>query len=560
MAQLNTRNGVLGKRLAAHLLRRTTYKISPPRIEEFAQKTADEAVEELIQVGPMQYPGGPLYHVNGLPIFELGRVDLDSGQVKPASNGTQFRFAKLLGAVNTWRIYEAIFCPTAHVKIAQWFASLFVLDARAGGGGQYHYHWWRLLLHLSFSDLKTLALKVTTSNNMLTFLDNNENQVEAPNENYSREFLELFTILKGETIELGNYTHYTEADISEAAKVLTGYVLDERNTDPDTGIVSGRAVYNRHDTSDKTFSAAFQGTTITGAANQEDMSRELEDFIDMVFGQLETARAYVRKMYRYFVSDIINEEIEMDIVEPLAIQLQNNGYQHIPILKTLLKSVHFYDEDDASTVDEIIGGKLKTPYDLFCTTINMFEIPNTDENSLQTHFFFNYNEIADEHFNVVGMDLYGPLTVEGFPGYYDAPGYSKNWFSSNNLYERFSYGTSFKRGKVRGTDMDLPYKVDLVKWINDHFDDPAGPGTPEAPIGASHAVELVQNILGYLIPELPLAERYQFYEEKLLGGLSPINWYFTWKDYLDTGEESAVKLALESLYDAILASPEYQTL
>ena len=54
---------------------------------------------------------------------------------------------------------------------------------------------------------------------MLRYLDNTENNATNPNENYAREFLELFTILKGAQISEGNYTNYTEIDIQQAAKV-----------------------------------------------------------------------------------------------------------------------------------------------------------------------------------------------------------------------------------------------------------------------------------------------------------------------------------------------------
>ena len=53
---------------------------------------------------------------------------------------------------------------------------------------------------------------------MLLYLDNNTNNKNNPNENYSREFLELFTILKGPQIGEGNYTNYTEHDIQQAAE------------------------------------------------------------------------------------------------------------------------------------------------------------------------------------------------------------------------------------------------------------------------------------------------------------------------------------------------------
>ena len=57
---------------------------------------------------------------------------------------------------------------------------------------------------------------------MLIYLNNTSNTKSAPNENYAREFLELFTIGKGPQIEAGNYTTFTEVDVVQAARVLTG--------------------------------------------------------------------------------------------------------------------------------------------------------------------------------------------------------------------------------------------------------------------------------------------------------------------------------------------------
>ena len=55
---------------------------------------------------------------------------------------------------------------------------------------------------------------------MLYYLDNTENNKNNPNENYAREFLELFTIGKGEQVSDGDYTNYTEHDIQQAARVF----------------------------------------------------------------------------------------------------------------------------------------------------------------------------------------------------------------------------------------------------------------------------------------------------------------------------------------------------
>ena len=54
---------------------------------------------------------------------------------------------------------------------------------------------------------------------MLRYLDNNQNVKGQPNENLAREILELFS--------MGVDNGYTEQDIIEAARALTGYTYDD---------------------------------------------------------------------------------------------------------------------------------------------------------------------------------------------------------------------------------------------------------------------------------------------------------------------------------------------
>ena len=65
---------------------------------------------------------------------------------------------------------------------------------------------------------------------------------------------------------------------------------------------------------------------------------ELDDFVDMVFDQLETAKNYVRKIYRMYVRSEWNQDVEDGIITPLAQQLKTNGYNLLDVLQTLLKS------------------------------------------------------------------------------------------------------------------------------------------------------------------------------------------------------------------------------
>lgn len=217
-------------------------------------------------------------------------------------------------------------------------------------------------------------------NTMLLYLNNHQNTLNNPNENFAREFLELFTILKGEQVGPGDYTNYTEDDIVEGAKVLTGCraVTDRSVVDDETGIPRGDYRYNLHTKGDKTFSERFNKTVIKGAANTAEMPAELDDYVDMIFAQPETAKNLCRRLYRFFVHKTISSEIETDIIEPLANTLIANNFEVLPVIQKLLKSEHFFDADDSDNADEIIGGLIKSPLELVYQSLSFFNLSPAD--------------------------------------------------------------------------------------------------------------------------------------------------------------------------------------
>jgi uncharacterized protein (DUF1800 family) len=81
-----------------------------------------------------------------------------------------------------------------------------------------------------------LLLAVTVDPAMLVWLSGNENEAEAPNENYARELMELFT--------LGAGNGYSENDVREQARALTGWTND---WDPNLGAVNFHFDPERHD-------------------------------------------------------------------------------------------------------------------------------------------------------------------------------------------------------------------------------------------------------------------------------------------------------------------------
>ena len=322
MPSLIKKENILGYNNAYHLLRRTTYNITKNRIQQLALLTPNEAVDLLFTfTNPV--PPGPL-NANKETIIPTIAFPTITDTLN-TSDGEDFD--------KYWWMYQAMKDQSAQYKITFWLHLLFVTDDDFFSYANLDYR-ELLRLHANGS-LKDLAIRMTSNPRMLIYLGNNSNKKNSPNQNYAREFLELFTILKGPQIGTGDYTNYTEFDVQQTAKVFTGFTTTaaiwDRSTrlqfaDPVTKIPKGHINVNNHDTTNKTFSAAFGGKTIVGGSTEATIQKELEDFVAMVFDQDETAKAYCRRMYRYFVGREISTEIETNVIIPLASNLKNNNY------------------------------------------------------------------------------------------------------------------------------------------------------------------------------------------------------------------------------------------
>ncbi len=292
---------------------------------------------------------------------------------------------------------------------------------------------------------KTLAKKITLDNSMLLYLNNTANNKNSPNENYARRiFWRLFTTRPIATNCRGNYTNYTEADIVQAARVLTGFKRKNDRTviDPVTGIPKGYNQFSQHHLSPKIFSSAFNNTTINPATDAATMDIELNDFVAMVFNQMATAKNICRKLYIYFVKGTITPEVETDIIIPLAQFLYNNNYEIAPTVRKLLESQHFYDLDDSNATDETIGAIIKSPIQQLseiCTYLQA-TIPNPTTDALNFYNQF-WNKFAHDTFLAgSNMILFDPENVAGHLAYYQAPDFDRKWISSSTLIARYRLG------------------------------------------------------------------------------------------------------------------------
>lgn len=536
MASLDTFQGKLGSRLAAHLLRRTTFNSSIGRIKEFADYNVNTALNKLL---------APLDLTMDQPIDPAtGQPWINNGTATTTNQGA------LRNYVRSWMLNEMVSDDTIHTKMMFFLHKCWVTNAN-DFGSERTFDYLSLLLKYTTGNYKNLALKMTMDNMMLIYLNNTNNNKNAPNENYAREFFELFTIGKGDQIGPGNYTNYTEDDVTTAAKLLTGFKSNTRlaTIDPDTGISTGRLAFNQHNQEDKTFSAAFGNTTIKGAKNVEGMMPELSDFVEMVFAQKETAKLYCRRLYRYFVSAKITQEIESDIILPLSEQLIIDNYEVKNIIKKLLSSKHFYDTDDSDNKDEILGALVKSPLDLYLHSLNYFEMKLPDQSTetakLYTYFTrLGINVILDNG----GMSFLAPYDVAGYSAYYQEPLYDRAWFTSNTIISRYKLAEMMQTGKSYLGGSNTNVKIDLPSFVKNsgHFSDPGD------------AIILTEEMAKYLFAEEVDNERIQYFLSNLLGGIPAEDWTYEWDAYENGGNPDEVRIGLHNLMTALMYSEEYQ--
>lgn len=230
---------------------------------------------------------------------------------------------------------------------------------------QFMYDQNRLLRGNAFGSFKELTQKITVDPAMLVYLDGAGSAKGTPNENYARELLELFTL------GLGTYAdgtdHYTEADVIAMARSLTGWKVDVRQPafDPDAFDAEAKTLF---------------GTT----ANFGIQGNGDRDAIDTIFEQIDHDHNLPRaaiflcsKLYQFFVFEVP----DMTIVPEMARTLLANDWQVGPVLRQLLTSEHFFD-------DNVIGGMIKSPMDLVMGAMNQFRLSitiNVDPGDPESH-------------------------------------------------------------------------------------------------------------------------------------------------------------------------------
>ena len=396
-----------------------------------------------------------------------------------------------------------------------------------------YYQYSRLLEDYAKGNFKQLTKDMTIDVSMLLYLNGNENTKEAPNENYARELLELFTVGKGDVAGPGDYTTFTEQDVQSMARVLTGWQVNAAELDTKLESIF-RSL--RHDTGSKQLSPRFNNAVIQNAD-----ANEYSDLIDVIFESEHSAKFICRKFYIYFLNHEIDAEIEANIIEPMAQILRDDDYDVERALKTLLSSEHFYSE-------EAIGCMIKNPADFIMSStkgLNMvFNGDPANDYFFSTVFYIFAGELD--------MQIFFHNDVAGWKAYYQEPQYYRNWINTFYLPSRNQTSTSLVGGGLvnfNGNLASVPQLINVIDVVS----------TIE---NASDINDLIYGLTANLFA-YPISEAQKDYlKEIVLPGLPDFEWTVEYSEYLadpfNPDKQTAINNNLVALFSAILEMPEYQ--
>ena len=364
---------------ASHLYRRLGFSASVATIRQASGQNAtnivDDLIDEAINMPPIAAPPWANWTNANYPEDDDARRQLQNQQ----------KLAFQLSYANS------LLNNNLRDRLSFFWSNHFVTEMKVYNCNSYLYDYIDCLQRNSLGNFKTFVSEIGLTNAMLYYLDGVFNNGRNPNENYARELYELFT--------LGEGNGYTEEDIIETSRALSGYV--ERG---EIGCSPVAFDASKHDTGTKTILGQ------TGAWGYDDV-------IDILFAQRpnEIAEFICRKLYEFFVHPDSKDEANnaQTIIDGLAATFIANNFEIAPVLRQLFKSQHFFD-------DEAIGVIIKSPVDFYFNTLK------------ETGFNYTDTNVA-EMVNYAGMlsqEIFDPIDVAGWQR-------NRTWINTNFMIGRW---------------------------------------------------------------------------------------------------------------------------
>jgi len=525
MAYLDLYSGNWSATKARHLLKRTSFGITQALTEEAVSLGLSETIDKLFEDKPLPNPplkyefdtvvndpdanyGDTWVHAPAYPQVETNQL---RNRVYRARNRSMYAWSFLQMQDAGISIRE---------KLTLFWHNHFVSE---NVNPHREFYYINTIRKNALGNFKELTKQITIDPNMLIYLSGTQNTDAAPNENYSRELLELFTIGKGNALGNGDYTHYTEEDVVQMAKVLTGWrTRGLQHEDANNSFFANW----HHTKGSKTLSHRFDNSVI-----EENNADEYKDLIDTIFEKDECSKFIVRQFYIWFVNSQITSEIETHIIEPLAKNIRDNDYEIVPALKVLLSSDHFFESTFCM---------VKSPIDLMfsVTKALMVSAPKTSVKAEYDFAMVLYLACTD-----LNQSIFHHPDVAGWKAYYQAPLYYKSWVNSFLLPKRLDYC----RILVTGGDLIIDEKKYTVP-----------PLVPVLQIAASITnaqdpnvliTELANQLFNYNISQ----DQITSLKDILIPGLPDFEWTVEYLDYLGNPTNIAMARSVDKKLRSLIA-------
>ncbi len=363
---------------AAHLLNRAGFGGTPEEVEKLRALGLEKAVESLLDTtGPDPLPAFMPAVSEPLEPRSLAALSKEERQKKTRERRVADQ--RQLQELRAWWMRRMTLTGRpVEEKMALFLHGHFATSFRDVQNSYHMFLQNRTLRIHALGNFKRLVLEIAQDPAMLRYLNNNRNVKSAPNENFARELLELFTL------GIGNYG---EEDIKEAARAFTGWTL------------RGNEFFfaqRQHDSGEKSFlgrKGDFDGKGI----------------VDIVFEQPAAARFIVRKLFVFFVHD----EPPPETIEALAGTFRSSGFEIRPVLRQLFASAEFYSARSRGT-------QIKSPVDLVVGTLRLLGIDPGDSPACAV--------AAGQ----MGQELFLPPNVKGWEG-------GRTWVSTSTLSDRYRF-------------------------------------------------------------------------------------------------------------------------
>jgi uncharacterized protein (DUF1800 family) len=357
-----------------HLLRRTTLGYTPAQLETALSDGFNRTVDRLIETKPAEPPPFPA----------------------ASTPGGRFAIAQL----QQWWIDHMLTTSTPFAeRMTLFWHGHFTSDYRKVADNTFIY--WQNLTwrQMAMTDLRSMLMQVTVDPAMLRYLDLATSTGQSPNENYSRELMELFTMGAG---------NYTEDDVRESAKALAGWELP-RPDSFETGAANRRLpVYSTQKTGVFNPRRAYHGSlTYLGKSGPLDT----EGVLDRILAQPATATLIANKVAQHFVST----QPGADLLIRLADTFRRSKYDMKSLMRAALTSPEF-------TSDTGYRGLVKSPTEFMVGAARALGSSSP-------------SKLIAASGSGMGQTLFDPPDVNGWPN-------NESWISSNTVVERVNFVTA----------------------------------------------------------------------------------------------------------------------